>query len=99
MKEKLIKDIGREIAENLFNNGKFEPKNEFTPYSELTDIVRGWIDYKELDEDVSDEDIYTIRKCFTRYFTELLKTKTNYKTELYNCNNNTYLRVWKDTEI
>lgn len=96
MKEKLIKDIGREIAEDLFNNGNFEPKNEFIPYYALTDIVRGWIDYKELDEDVSDEDIYTIRKCFTRYFTELLKTKTNYKTELCNYNNNTYLRVWKE---
>lgn len=99
MEYQFIKGIGREIAENLFNNGKFEPKNEFTPYYDLTDIVSGWIDYKELDEDVSEEDIYTIRKCFIVYFNELLKTKTNYKTELYNYDNNTYLRIWKDTEI
>lgn len=99
MKEKLIKDIGREIAEDLFSNGNFEPKNEFIPFYDLTDMVRGWIDYKELDEDVSEEDIYTISKCFIEYFNELLKTKTNYKTELYNYDNNTYLRVWKDTEI
>ena len=92
MDYKDIKRLGIEVAEFLYNDGLFEPREEFTAYSLLTELVEGLIDFKEFD--ASKEDTLTVRKCFIRHFCQLLETKTNYKTEIVNLNDGTYLRIY-----
>lgn len=89
-----IKRLGIEVAEFLYNDGFFVPREEFTPYSFLTKLVEGLIDFKEFD--ASKEDILTVRKCFIKHFCHLLNTKTSYKTEIVNFNDETYLRIYKN---
>lgn len=89
-----IKRLGIEVAEFLYNDGLFVPREEFTPYSFLTELVEGLIDFKEFD--ASEKDILTVRKCFINHFRQLLETKTDYKTEIVNFNDGTYLRIYKN---
>lgn len=89
-----IKRLGIEVAEDMFNDGLFEPRNEFIAFSSLTEIAQSWIDYKEVD--ASEKDILTVRKCFINHFRQLLETKTEYKTEIVNFNDGTYLRIYKN---
>lgn len=84
--------LGIEVAENLYNDGIFEPKNEFITFSWFTEMVESLIDYKELD--ASEEDLLTATKCCIKHFRQLLDTKTNYKTEIVNFNDETYLRIY-----
>lgn len=94
MDYKDIERLGIEVAEDLYNDGLFEPRKEFIAYSSLTGIVESWIDYKEVD--ASEKDILTVRKCFINHFRQLLDTKTDYKTEIVNFNDGTYLRIYKN---
>lgn len=94
MDYKDIEKLGIEVAEFLYNDGLFEPRNEFIAFSSLTGIVESWIDYKELE--TTEKDLFAIRKCFIKHFCQLLKTKTEYKTEIYNFNDENYLRIYKD---
>lgn len=87
-----INRLGIEVAEFLYDDGLFEPREEFTPYSFLTELVEGLIDFKEFD--ASKKDILTVRKCFINHFRHLLDTKTSYKTEIVNFNDETYLRIY-----
>lgn len=93
MDYKDIERLGIEVAEDLYNDGFFEPRKEFIAYSSLTEIVKSWIDYKEID--ANERDILTVRKYFINHFRQLLETKTSYKTEVVTFNDETYLRIYK----
>lgn len=89
-----VERLGIEVAEDLYNDGLFEPRKEFIAYSLLTGLVISWINYKEID--ANEKDILTVRKCFINHFRQLLETKTNYKTEIVAFNDETYLRIYKN---
>ena len=94
MDYKDIEKTGIELAEFLCRDSYFQPKTEYTPYSLLTDLVRGLVDLEELE--ATEDDLFAIRKCFIKHFQNRIENNTNYQTEIVNLDGETYLRIYKN---
>ena len=82
--------IGEAIANDLFTKD-FEPSNKLIPYSTLTDYVRSYLDYNEIEK--SEVEIFQIRNRFVSHFCNLINTNTKYKASIELGGDKTYLKV------
>lgn len=92
MDYKDIERLGIELAEFLCKDSCFQPQSEYTPYSLLTNLVRGLVDLEELE--ATEDDLFAIRKCFINRLQKRIENNTNYLTEIVNLDGGTYLRIY-----
>ena len=94
-KRKIIKEdyaIGEKIAHDIFSKD-FEPKNEFIPYSTLTEYIRSYLYDNGIKK--TEEEIFQIRKQLTTHLCELINTNTIYKAYIELGEGETHLKVIK----